>query len=169
MTFRRATEADLPQIMEIVAAAQRYLAEQRVDQWQDGYPSELIMRADIETGAAYVLQGPDQAVCAIASIVYTGEPTYETIVSGAWAAGEPYACLHRVAVHPAFRGKGGAARLMAEAEASIRAYGGMQSIRVDTHRENLPMRRMLEKCGFSVRGVIYLEDGAERIALEKAL
>ena len=37
----------------------------------------------------------------------------------------------------------------------------------DTHRDNQSMQRMQAKNGFEYCGVIYLEDGAERIAFEK--
>lgn len=42
-------------------------------------------------------------------------------------------------------------------------------LRGDTHRDNQPMRRVMEKNGFSYRGVIHLEDGAERLAFEALL
>ena len=43
----------------------------------------------------------------------------------------------------------------------------MLSIRIDTHEDNKPMRRFLEKCGFKFCGIIYLEDGSKRLAYEK--
>lgn len=45
----------------------------------------------------------------------------------------------------------------------------MTVLRADTHRDNLPMQRVLEKAGFSLRGVIYVEDGSERLAYELIL
>jgi RimJ/RimL family protein N-acetyltransferase len=42
-----------------------------------------------------------------------------------------------------------------------------RSLRIDTHRGNVVMRRMLEKNGFRFCGVIYLENGDERVAYEK--
>ena len=40
-------------------------------------------------------------------------------------------------------------------------------IRIDTHRDNIPMQKALSKAGFSYRGIIYLESGAERLAYER--
>ena len=37
----------------------------------------------------------------------------------------------------------------------------------DTHKDNQSMQRMQAKNGFEYCGLIYLEDGAERIAFEK--
>ncbi|MEG2939218.1 MAG: GNAT family N-acetyltransferase, partial [Oscillospiraceae bacterium] len=45
---------------------------------------------------------------------------------------------------------------------------GLESIRVDTHEKNLPMRAMLEKNGFVYCGRVLLSDAdnAPRIAFE---
>ena len=57
---------------------------------------------------------------------------------------------------------------MSFAEESARKNNAA-SIRVDTHRDNLPMQRMLQKNGFIYCGIIYLADGKERFAFEKPL
>ena len=46
-------------------------------------------------------------------------------------------------------------------------YDQCGSILIDTHRQNIPMQRTLKKNGFTRCGVIYLEDGSERIAYQK--
>ena len=43
------------------------------------------------------------------------------------------------------------------------------NIRVDTHRQNVIMRHALEHYGFSYCGIIFLLDGAERLAYQKCL
>lgn len=45
----------------------------------------------------------------------------------------------------------------------------IKSIKVDTHRDNLSMQALLKKNNFKYCGIIFLEDGAERIAFEKVL
>ena len=52
LKLRKAHPADLPEIMTIIHQAQKSLAEQGVDQWQDGYPDEAAILRDIEKGAA---------------------------------------------------------------------------------------------------------------------
>ncbi|HBN29292.1 MAG TPA: GNAT family N-acetyltransferase, partial [Clostridiaceae bacterium] len=46
---------------------------------------------------------------------------------------------------------------------------GVHSIKIDTHRENKSMQRLLKKNGFEYCGIIYLKDKSERIAFEKTL
>ena len=43
------------------------------------------------------------------------------------------------------------------------------SLRIDTHRDNISMRRFIEKSSFDFCGVIYVEDGTPRVAFEKIL
>ena len=45
----------------------------------------------------------------------------------------------------------------------------IQSIRIDTHQDNLSMQAFLNKNGFEYCGQISLENGAPRIAFEKLL
>jgi hypothetical protein len=40
-------------------------------------------------------------------------------------------------------------------------------LRIATHEGNVVMRRMLEKHGFELCGVIYLENGDPRVAYER--
>ena len=44
---------------------------------------------------------------------------------------------------------------------------GFVSFRVDTHADNRPMQRLLEKCGFGLRGVVDCHHGGERLAYQK--
>jgi hypothetical protein len=41
------------------------------------------------------------------------------------------------------------------------------NIRIDTHRDNVPMLSLLDKSGFERCGIIYLKNGDERIAFQK--
>jgi len=41
------------------------------------------------------------------------------------------------------------------------------NIRVDTHHDNAPMQRLLDKLGFTYCGIIWLANGEERLAFQK--
>ena len=170
-TFRLSRREDLPQIMAIIAQAQAYLAAQGIDQWQDGYPDEAIVREDIRLGRGYVLE-EDGRVLGIATVDFGGEPTYDIIYDGTWTTKEPYACIHRVALDAGTRGTGAADEIMRRAEEIVRGRG-VCGIRIDTHRENVVMQGMLKRNGYAPCGIIYLdggkEHGAPRVALDKAL
>ena len=143
--FRRANPADIPDIMRLVREAQAFMRTLHIDQWQDGYPGRDVLERDIELGQLYVFAGED-AVAAIGALTLLPEPAYEKLV-GRWLSDGPYLTIHRMALDDAHRGGGLAAELLAQAERLARE-GGCASVRIDTHRGNLAMRRFVEKHGF---------------------
>ena len=167
MEFRQANISDLDQIVEIIELSKKYLKETKVDQWQDGYPAKEDLRRDIESGNSYVLTNKDEIV-ATTVISLDGESTYNSIFNGEWITNEEYIVMHRVAVHDKYKGKGIFKELIKEAE-SLALNKGIFSIKIDTHRDNISMQRALLKNDFKKCGIIYLEDGSERIAFEKVM
>lgn len=175
--FRKSRPEDVQAILSIIAQAQAFLKARGVDQWQDGYPDEAVVRRDMQAGVGYVLTCQERTeaprVCGMATIVWDGEPSYAKIYDGAWTTGAPYACIHRIALDSTRRGTGLSGVLMREAEKEILGRG-FHSVRIDTHQDNQVMRRMLEKNGYRHCGTIYLsrtlpEQGAARVAYEKGL
>ena len=167
MEFRQAKISDLDQIVEIIELSKKYLKETKVDQWQDGYPAKEDLRRDIESGNSYVLTNKDEIV-ATTVISLDVESTYNSIFNGEWITNEDYIVMHRVAVHDKYKGKGIFKELIKEAE-SLALNKGISSIKIDTHRDNISMQRAVVKNDFKKCGIIYLEEGSERIAFEKVL
>ncbi|EJT6475321.1 GNAT family N-acetyltransferase [Clostridium perfringens] len=167
MEFRQAKISDLDQIVEIIELSKKYLKETKVDQWQDGYPAKEDLRRDIESGNSYVLTNKDEIV-ATTVISLDGESTYNSIFNGEWITNEEYIVMHRVAVHNKYKGKGIFKELIKEAE-SLALNNDIFSIKIDTHRDNVSMQRAVVKNDFKRCGIIYLEDGSERIAFEKVI
>ncbi len=163
MTIRKTLPEDLPVIQKLYDSARAALKAQGVDQWQDGYPNAEDARKDMEQGAGYVLE-EDGRVLAVACLAFGREPTYETMEQGAWESDPPeYGFLHRIAVAPEAKGKGAAGKMFDELKRQA-AERGIAVIRGDTHRDNLPMQRVMAKNGLRYRGIIRLEDGSERMA-----
>lgn len=167
MEFRQANISDLDQIVEIIELSKKYLKETKVDQWQDGYPAKKDLRRDIESRNSYVLTNKDEIV-ATTVISLDGESTYNSIFNGEWITNEEYIVMHRVAVHDRYKGKGIFKELIKEAE-NLALNKGIFSIKIDTHRDNISMQKAVLKNDFKKCGIIYLEDGSERIAFEKVM
>ncbi len=164
MKLRKAELSDLSAIEQIYEDAKASLRGRGIDQWQDGYPNRGSAREDIEAGTGYVLEEDGTAV-ATACLAFGTEPTYETVYEGAWEGSGNYGFLHRVAVLSAKKGGGAASLFFNELKRQARDRG-IFILRADTHEENLPMQRVLEKNGFSRKGIIYLADGSRRAAYE---
>lgn len=165
MNIRPAQPSDLSVLMSIFHEAQQTIALLGIDQWQNGYPSETVIHQDIACGRSYVVE--QEGTILGTFVLVDKEPTYDRIYEGQWRAAR-YIAIHRVAVRVASRGTGVADAIIRYAMLMAQT-GGVESLRIDTHRGNIPMRRMLEKQGFEHRGVILLTDGAARVAYEKSV
>lgn len=167
MEFRKAKIEDIPDMMKIIKQAQEYFKNQNIDQWQDGYPNEDSLKGDISNGESYVLLFEGEIV-ATAAISFRGEVTYNKIYDGEWLSNGKYAVVHRVAVGDGYKGQGISHKIIKFSEEKCRE-NGYNSIKIDTHDDNFVMRSMLEKNNFKYCGVIFLEDGAKRVAYEKII
>ena len=159
MEIRRATLADLREASEIYREARKFMREcGNPDQWREGYPGEADILEGIKNGTSYVCCDGEEIVGTFYFRI--GEdPTYLTIYDGEWTASGEYAAVHRIAVK--HRGKGIAPFIFDECEKLH------PNIKIDTHRDNVPMQRTLEKCGFKYCGIIHLEGGEERLAYQR--
>lgn len=157
----------LPDIMKIIGEAQSFLKSMGIDQWQDNYPDQSVIMNDIAANEGFIITHQTEII-AYAMISFRNEPSYETIYDGKWVNNEPYAVLHRMAVSEKFRNQGVAKLILNELEI-MSLKKNLLNIRVDTHIENLPMRKLLTKNGYQYCGTIYLCNGNKRIAFQKQL
>lgn len=155
--IRKAEMSDLPRILEIYAHAREFMAKTgNPNQWNTTYPPKSMMEADIPAGNLFVVE--NQRIHGVFAYFTEPDPTYAYIENGAWLDDNPYGTIHRVASD----GSGGVfSAVLAFAEARN------PHVRIDTHHDNKVMQHVLEKHGFTSRGIIYLEDGDPRIAFEK--
>lgn len=165
MVLRAAAESELPAIWAILQQAIEQRRRDGSAQWQDGYPNEPIIRADIAGRNAYVLVD-DGAIVAFAAVIFGVEPAYETI-DGRWLAQGRYAVVHRVACSDAAKGKGVATKLLELVE-RLCLERDVCSIRLDTNFDNAPMLHIAAKLGYAYCGEITFQ-GASRKAYEKVL
>ena len=167
MEFRKAKKSDIPRIMDIIISAQKYMKENGIDQWQNGYPNEESILDDIIEGKSYVLKR-DGEVIATTYLSFDGESDYDIIYEGQWLSDEKYAVIHRIAVDNDSKGQGVAGEVFKFIE-KICLEKNIFDIKIDTHRDNKSMQKFLIKNGFERCGIIYLKDNSERIGFEKIL
>ena len=161
-TFRKAEETDVPVIMHLIDEARAIMRScGNVNQWIDGYPSEETIRLDIANGHCYlcVEQGSGEIVASFAFIPGP-EPTYKEIYEGQWLDDKPYHVVHRLAStadsHGIFN------------DVMDYCLGVAGNLRIDTHRDNVIMRHVIDRYGFTYCGIIYLLNGDERLAYQTA-
>lgn len=159
MQVRLTTEADLERVMEIYHGAQAFMAAHgNPTQWRDSYPTPEIVREDIALHRGYVCEENGHLYAAF--MLLEGEdPNYRRI-DGAWLNDLPYQTLHRVA-------SSGERKGMVDFIVQW-ALKRCENLRGDTHADNLPMQRAFERNGFRRCGIVWMQDGTERIAYQRS-
>lgn len=159
--IQTATIENLPEILKIYAQAREFMRQNgNPNQWMTHHPAESILRRDIQERKLHLCVENGEI---LGVFYYTQgiDPTYVRIFEGNWLNDAPYGVIHRIAV--CRHGKGVAASCFDW------ALKQCPQLRTDTHRDNLPMQKALKKQGFTRCGIIYLENGDERIAYHKAI
>ena len=102
--------------------------------------------------------GVEKSIVAYFALLPSPEPTYD-IIDGAWLTDEPYGVIHRMASYPEVHG----------IFSTVIDYAATRyaHLRIDTHRDNRIMQHLIGKHGFTYCGIIWLQDGTERLAYER--
>lgn len=160
MEIRHTRTNDLPVLRTIFDNARRFMVRTgNPNQWEEGFPPQAVLEADIQAGCSYVCV-ENGRILATFFFSTAGEPTYRVIREGAWLDAAPYGVVHRIAA--AEQGNGAAAYCL---DWCLAQCG---NIRIDTHRDNKPMQRLLARLGYAYCGLIDLEEGrGERLAFQK--
>lgn len=158
MTIRRATLADIPEMLRIFASARQFMAQTgNPSQWADNYPSLELLTEDINNQDSYVCLQNDKIVATF--VLREGnDPTYDTIYEGAWPSDSPYATIHRIASNGEAKGI-----LHMAVKFALKKH---HTLRIDTHRDNKVMQNAILKEGFIYCGIIHCWSGDERLAYQ---
>ena len=146
MEIRKSTPEDIPAILHIFSVAKQFMiAQGNATQW-----GKRLSRFG-RPGAGH----PQRKQL---SFIIGTEPNYQNIKDGAWHDSRLYGTIHRLA-------SGGSVKGIAK---TCFAYCSEQInyLRIDTHKNNLSMQAAIQKFGFRQCGIIYVEDGTERIAYD---
>ena len=161
MLIRKTLPGDLDRIEEIYTAAKEYMRiNGNPTQWNTDSPSRKTAEEDMKNGVGYVCEDSGEVV-AVFMFAIGPDEIYDKIYDGAWLSDESYAVMHRVAV-----GKHGAGIIDFCFSECLKMF---PNIRIDTHKDNIPMQKVLKRSGFEYCGKIYLKNGDERIAFQNIL
>ena len=141
MEIRKASAQDLDQIMQIYENAKTFMRENgNKDQWGDDYPSRELIAQNLDD--MYLCMSENQIACVF--YYKKGEDEEYRQINGKWLNEEPYGVVHRVASAGIVKG--------AASYCLDWAYSQIPNLRMDTYRDNIPMQKLLEKCGFQYCG-----------------
>lgn len=161
MIIKHCTINEIDIIMQIYDNARKFMRKNgNKNQWINGYPSRELILKDIEQKRFYGVYDNNELVGVFMMFV-GNDPTYDKIYNGSWLNDEKYVVIHRIGTIA--HGKG-----VAKACYDF-ALSKCNNLRIDTSEENAIMQRSLNKNGFKYCGIIYLENGASRLAYQKTI
>ena len=160
MEIVKASAEQIDEILKIYASARRFMRENgNMEQWNGNYPSRELLEEDVAQKKLYLCVEEGE-VLGVFYYAEENDPTYAEIFDGAWLNDRPYGVMHRVAM--ASRGRGAASFCMAY------CYARCKNLKIDTHKDNIPMQKALERNGFVRCGIIHLANGDPRIAYQRS-
>jgi ribosomal protein S18 acetylase RimI-like enzyme len=155
--IRLAEASDLDELMALTRACARDMISKGIFQWNDLYPRRSAFEKDLARRELYVLE-MDQKILACIVISTLKDEEYFPVK---WLSKtERNMYVHRLAVHPAFQGRGYAQKLMSFAEELARK-GNFESVRLDTFSQNKRNQRFYEQRGYQRLGDIYFPKQSE--------
>ena len=160
MIIRKTRPDELDLLMKMYEHARLFMAGHgNPAQWGQSYPKQTLIADDINSGCSYVCEGHSQI---IATFYYKEGPddTYRSIYSGDWRNQRPYGVVHRTSSNGTVKGPASFCLNWAVDQCG--------NLKIDTHKDNRIMQHLLDKNGFTYCGIIYTDDGSERMAYQKA-
>lgn len=160
MEIRKTKPEEAAHVMRLYENARSFMAAHgNPSQWGTSYPQEDLILRDISAGNSYVCEEHGNII-AVFYYKEGDDPTYARIFSGQWLNELPYGAVHRITSDGTVKGTAGFCL-----DWAFRQCG---NLKIDTHKDNHIMQHVLEKNGFTRCGIIFTEDGSERIVFQKA-
>ena len=160
MQIRNTRPEELNIVMSIYDQGRQYMRKNgNMEQWKDNYPPEQLIIDDINNNDSYVVEDDNGEIVCVFAFLKGPDITYNKIYNGNWPNNKPYYVIHRIAVS---KNRKGIASFVYNS-----CLNKCEVIRIDTHKDNIPMQNSLKKNGFTYCGIIHLLSGDERLAYQK--
>ena len=159
--MRKTRPEDIDAVMALYDVGRARMRDTgNTEQWTNGYPHRYMIEEDVKLGRSYVYE-EDGVLHAVFALIWGEDPTYAQI-DGEWLSDKtPYGTVHRIATDGQLPGLGSYCLNWC-----LELCG---SIRIDTHEDNVLMRRTLDKLDFAYCGTILCDEGTPRCAYQKDL
>jgi GNAT superfamily N-acetyltransferase len=158
ISIRLAHLGDLAAVAGILRECVAAMRDAGIEQWDEIYPTDRHLLADIQAASMYVACAASGQVVGTMVLNHYQEPEYAAVP---WTSESQPLVVHRVMVAPRRQGQGIAQALMMFAEQHARATG-YESLRLDAFTLNPRALRLYERLGYSARGTVRLRKGMFR-------
>jgi RimJ/RimL family protein N-acetyltransferase len=157
---------NLSLIEKMYEQAKILLSFHQSGQWQQHEPSLQTIKEDIRLGQCFGLFQEDRLVGTCALLRY--DASYEVLTLGNWLNDEPYLVIHRFVIDASLHRLGLGSQFLQAIEA-FALQQGIYNIRVDTHRLNIPMTKLLEKNHYVECGEAFIKGAGPRVVYHKVM
>ena len=168
MELIKAAESDLQDLYSLYQRTAEEMKQNGLNQWNWGiYPTEAMIREDVERGEMYIARAADGSLAAAVVLTETMDPAYNGV---SWTGGVRPGMIHRLAIDPPLQGAGIGGDMLDDAIRILRR-AGCDCVRCDTNMENLRAVRLYERMGFRICGTVFWDDtpGEKYFAFDKRL
>ena len=167
LEFRPAAIHEFEEVKKIYSDAITHMQNLGIDQWDDVYPNDNIIRRDIESKQLYVFLNDSIPISAIA-LNDLHMPEYSEVQ---WTYQDTkFLVVHRLCVSPSKQGQGFAKKTMQCAE-TIAKEKGYESIRLDAYSKNPAALGLYKKLGYIHAGEVESRKGMfycfEKLIIQK--
>ncbi len=167
MEIRKSTYEDIENIMIIINQAKQYFIDKEIFQWSKKYPNNDTIKNDIDKNTSFVVIDNNKIVATF-SLIIGEDSCYKNIYEGRWLTNNIYGTIHRLAIDNSYKRKG-IGNIIIQYSENYCLNNNVNSLRIDTHKLNIPMTKLIEKNNFTYCGIIKTEYSSNRIAYEKIL
>ena len=163
VTYRRATSADLPAILDQAVKARSRMKKQKINFGK--YHDEETFRRDVQEGNCFVICYGNM-FAGMFTVEAAEKPFCPSITDGKWKHEGKHVVLRRLAVDARYSGTGMANTVMGFVESIAREMDA-EAIRVPVHKKNVAMKKLLSKHDYRYRGNINLTLTSEGLDLRQ--
>ena len=165
--LKKANSTEIEEIMSVIKDGKEFLKQQGINQWQHGSPGCGDVENDIKQETSYVYELDGKIVGT--AMLNTYDADYEKYLT-IWTKCNNYLVIHRLAVKKEYHSQGIGHKFMNDIILFAKE-NSVEYIRIDTHKDNVIMRKYLSKNNFKELDEIKLSiknslDDKERIAYE---
>lgn len=166
MKLRKSNLDDIDTLSKMAENAKLFMKKNNLAQWNENYPSSIDFIEQAKQNTGYCILTDSNEIVAYFSLKFGVEKNYLKTYEGKFKYDKPYATIHTAMVDGSFRSMG-YSKYIFKFSYKLAIENSIYYLRIDTHKDNIPMRKSIENNGFSYSAVIKVEDGTDRLAFEK--
>ena len=155
ISYEKGKMSELEDIVKIFKNAAEEMLHHQINQWNEVYPNEAILKADIENEELFVGKINNE----IAVVYVLNQLCDEQYSNGKWTEDQgSFKVVHRLCVNPTYQNRGVGRQTMTYIEEEL-IKEGKRAIRLDVFSKNPFALKMYGALGYNVVGEAHWRKG----------